>query len=129
MRENLRQLHEEGFLIFLDDFGAGVTTLAELWQLPIDVVKMDKGLLDAAETERGRLLFCDLVRLAKDLGCLVLCEGIERAEQAELARGAGCDFAQGYYFSAPVSAADFLALLPDARATKEQAAAGQGRRA
>ena len=128
MRENLRQLHEEGFLIFLDDFGAGVTTLAELWQLPIDVVKMDKGLLDAAETERGRLLFCDLVRLAKDLGCLVLCEGIERAEQAELARGAGCALAQGYYFSAPVSAADFLALLPDARATKEQAAAGQGRR-
>ena len=116
LERSLTQLHQAGFTIFLDDFGAGVTSLADLHRLPIDVVKLDKSLLEGAQTQRGRALLRSVVRLAGDLGFLVLCEGIEREEQAALARWAGCRLAQGYYYYQPLPAPEFLRLLPDARA-------------
>ena len=114
LRRNLQQLHRDGFTVFLDDFGAGITSLADLRDLPVDVVKIDKGLLDKAWTSQGRPRFLNVVRLAEGQGALVLCEGIENERQAAYARLAGCGLAQGYYYSRPVSATEFRRLLPDA---------------
>lgn len=114
MIRNLRQLHRDGFPVFLDDFGAGDTSPADLRELPIDVVKIDKGLLDGAGAPRGWTRFRSAVRLAEGREILVLCEGIENEKQAACACLAGCSLAQGYYYSRPVSAAKFRWLLPDA---------------
>ena len=114
LRRNLEQLHQDGFTVFLDDFGAGVTSSADLRELPIDVVKIDKGLLDETRTARGRLQFLTAIRQAKGQGVPVLCEGIENEKQASYVRLAGCDLAQGYYYFRPIPATEFRRLLPDA---------------
>lgn len=113
MEHNLARLRQAGFAIFLDDFGAGVTSPADLKNLPVQVVKIDKGLLDRVHTLQGRMQFQSVVRMAKAEGAMVLCEGIETASQASYARRAGCDLAQGYYYSQPISALGFHELLPD----------------
>lgn len=135
MERNLEQLHQAGFSIFLDDFGAGVTSLNDLRRLPLDVVKLDKSLLDGAQTPRGLALFRNAARMAADLGLLVLCEGMEEEEQAQCARQAGCVLGQGYYYYQPLSAPEFVRLLPGAAESgpegegvrHEAAASGRGR--
>lgn len=100
---NLKQLQEAGFRIFLDDFGNGVTSVIDLVQYPLDIVKIDRSLLLKAETEQGAAVFKDLVSMAIHLGAEVVCEGIETEEQNRFAREAGCHYGQGFLFFKPTS--------------------------
>lgn len=109
--KNLNALHEAGFIIFLDDFGSGFTSFDDLQNYSIDVVKIDKKILDQAGTEKGRIIFENMAGMAKQLGCTVLCEGVETAEQVETARAAGCDLIQGFYYYRALPADEFSRLL------------------
>ena len=109
--ENLIDLKKAGFRILVDDLGAGVTSLRDLWSYPVDVVKIDRSLLLAAETEQGRSVFCRLRDLADDLGCMVLCEGVETEEQHRFVLEAGCQYCQGFRFYRPMRAEQFLCLM------------------
>lgn len=100
--ENLKLLKASGFRIFLDDYGNGVTSVHDLMQYPLDVVKIDRSLLLNANTERGAMNFRTLVDTAKGLGAEVACEGIETAEQERFARECGCHYGQGFLFFKPV---------------------------
>lgn len=109
---NLEILHQRGFAVFLDDFGKGFTSFADLQNYPIDVVKIDKEILDHAATGKGRVIFESMIQMAKRLGCTVLCEGVETEEQAQLVKSTGCDLVQGFYHYRTLSADMFNALLP-----------------
>lgn len=99
---NLKQLKAAGFRIFLDDYGKGVTSESELTQYPLDVVKIDRSMLVAAETEDGKADFQQTVAMATRAGALITCEGIETEEQNSFARQAGCHYGQGFLFFKPM---------------------------
>lgn len=111
VRSNLNALHEAGFSIFLDDFGSGFTSLDDLQNYRIDVVKIDKKILNLTTTQKGRIVFSSVAAMARQLGCQVLCEGVETAEQLETAQAAECDLIQGFYYYHSLPAEEFSCLL------------------
>ena len=96
---NIRRIKELGFRIALDDIGSGYTSLMNLCEYPIDVVKIDRGVLLLANGERGRKLFWGIISLAHYLNLKVVCEGVETEEQNDLVTGSDCDYIQGWYYS------------------------------
>jgi EAL domain-containing protein (putative c-di-GMP-specific phosphodiesterase class I) len=100
LREVLRELDIK---LAYDDFGAGQSRLLELMDAPPDVLKFDISLVRNIHLRSPSSLRMvgALVGMAKDLGVLVLAEGIEVAEEAEVCRQIGFDLAQGYYFGKP----------------------------
>lgn len=102
MAENVAALKAAGVFIYLDDFGKAYTSLEDLGRFQPDVIKLDKSLLHGAEKEHGMALFSQTVKLAKGIGAAVLCEGVENKKQAEIAKTAGCDMLQGFYYYFPM---------------------------
>ena len=101
--ENLKTLREAGFRIILDDYGTGVTSVNDLLNYPLDIVKIDRSVLMKAQSDEGKTAFRALVDLFIDLGADVVCEGIETKEQDAFARSAGCRYGQGYLYFKPIS--------------------------
>ncbi len=99
---NISQCREMGFRIALDDAGSGYTSLADLRDYPLDIVKIDRSILNAAVTRRGADLLLGITALVHTLGMEVLCEGAETQAQADWLREIGCDYIQGYYFYRPL---------------------------
>lgn len=99
---NVSKCKEMGFYVALDDVGSGYTSFADLRDYPINVVKIDRSILNAAVTERGAALLRGITALAHNLNMEVLCEGVETQMQAELLSRIGCDYIQGYYFYRPL---------------------------
>ncbi|MBR2048944.1 MAG: EAL domain-containing protein [Oscillospiraceae bacterium] len=109
--ENLIQIKKAGFRIFVDDLGAGVTSVRDLWSYPVDVVKIDRSLLLSADDDQGRTAYRGLRNLAVDLGCKVLCEGVETEQQHRFVLEAGCHYGQGFLFYRPMETEQFLYLM------------------
>jgi diguanylate cyclase (GGDEF)-like protein len=96
-----------GVGLAVDDFGSGYSSLAYLKTLPVDELKIDKGFVRAMATEeRDAAIVASTVALGHALGLRVVAEGIEDQATWELLVGMGCDVAQGYYMSRPLSATD-----------------------
>lgn len=100
--ENISKCKDLGFPIALDDMGSGYTTFSDLRDYPIDIVKIDRSVLNSAVNLRGAKLLRGMITLVKSLHMKVLCEGVENAQQVELLRQLGCDYIQGYYFYRPL---------------------------
>ena len=109
--ENLVEIKKAGFRIFVDDLGAGVTSIRDLWSYPVDVVKIDRSLLLATDTEQGRTAYRGLRNMAVDLGCTVLCEGVETEEQHRFVLDVGCHYSQGFLFYRPMDDEQFIYLM------------------
>jgi EAL domain-containing protein (putative c-di-GMP-specific phosphodiesterase class I) len=93
----LRRLREAGISIAVDDFGTGYASLAYLTRLPLDILKIDRGLIEnIVHGERDRIVVRALIRLARELGLKVLVEGVESIEQLVLLSNWGCDLYQGF---------------------------------
>lgn len=90
---------ELGFRAYLDDLGSGFTSLANLCDYPVDVVKIDRDILLKTETKKGKDLFSGIVALAHSLNIKVICEGVETKEQEAFVSGSECDLVQGWYYS------------------------------
>lgn len=103
-KENVMLCKELGFKIYLDDLGSGYTSLANLCDYPIDVVKIDRDILLKADTERGKALLSGIIALAHSLNMSVICEGVETVEQNKLISQSNCDYIQGWYYSKPLPA-------------------------
>ncbi|HKM22350.1 MAG TPA: EAL domain-containing protein [Lachnospiraceae bacterium] len=115
--KQMNRLKEAGFVIQMDDFGSGYSSLNMLRKAPVDVLKIDRFFLDEImSTERGKIIVETSVRMAKQLGLIVVAEGVETKEQLEFLRGVNCDTAQGFYFSKPVPVDEFEALLQNGTA-------------
>jgi len=106
----IEQLRAAGLRIFLDDFGTGYSSLAYLKRIPLDTVKIDKSFItDMNADKRDHTLVDAIITMSASLGLNVVAEGIEEASQLALLCKLGCGYGQGYYFSRPVMAADFMA--------------------
>ncbi|HBH3006498.1 TPA: EAL domain-containing protein [Clostridioides difficile] len=112
LKNILNELRKYGFSISMDDFGTGYSSISCLRDMPIDILKLDKSFLDGIELdERSRNIAKSIVSLAKSLDLVVIIEGVESKEQAELMKQFGCDLVQGFYFARPMPAKNFLDLL------------------
>ncbi|MDD6189056.1 MAG: EAL domain-containing protein [Clostridiales bacterium] len=96
--ENISSCKALGFRIALDDAGSGYTSFSDLRDYPIDVVKIDRSILNSAINQRGIALLNGMIALVHSLQMVVLCEGVETQQQADLLRNLGCDYMQGYCF-------------------------------
>jgi diguanylate cyclase (GGDEF)-like protein len=102
------QLREYGFLVSMDDFGAGYSSLNSLKDLPLDVVKLDGELFKMAdEVERGLTVIRNTINMAKDLHIKVVAECIETKDQVDFLCSVGCDIIQGFYFAKPMPVDQF----------------------
>lgn len=118
VRNTIHTLHENGFIIELDDFGSGYSTLYSLQSLDLDIVKLDLSLIknDDINSEKNTVNFA--YSLVKMLKMKTVQEGVETKEQLERVRSLGCDYVQGYYFSKPLCKKDFEIFCKD-NLTKE----------
>lgn len=102
-RRNVEQFKRAGFHIALDDFPAGFNSLTNLYEYEVDLLKIARELmLDAEQGPHAAAVITEITRLSHDLGIRVMVEGVERAEQARLARETGCDYIQGFYYFKPL---------------------------
>ncbi|MEG1778623.1 MAG: EAL domain-containing protein [Oscillospiraceae bacterium] len=115
IHENIEQLqaiilHLDffGFLVSIDDFGCGYSSLNMLKDVKADVLKIDREFLNKIEdNERGEVVLTNIIRLAKELHMSVVCEGVETEKQAEMLRRLNCDTAQGYLYAKPMPLEEF----------------------
>jgi diguanylate cyclase (GGDEF)-like protein len=111
----LRRLHDAGFQISVDDFGAGQTSLSYLAMLPISELKVDKSfVLSMLHNERNAAIVRSVIELGHSLGCTVTAEGVETAAILTRLREYGCDTVQGYLLSRPLAFADVGRYLGEA---------------
>ena len=105
------ELIRNGFVLHMDDFGSGYSSLASLQVIPFECIKLDKTLVDNIGRDAGDNLLKHTIAFAKESGKKVIAEGVETYEQYTFLKIAGCDAIQGYYFSKPVEEAAFTELL------------------
>lgn len=118
VRDILLKLKAQDIKLSLDDFGTGYSSLCYLTNLPIDILKIDRSFVKLiTETEQKPLVIDAIVSLAKGLELEVIAEGVEHPYQVTRLRELGCDYAQGYYFSQPLSIEQVDALLAQIHAT------------
>ena len=101
-RENLATLHGAGIRIAMDDFGTGYSSLSYLRRFPIDKIKIDRSFMSEAETSAdARAIIRAVAGLGVSLGITTVVEGVETAQQLELARAEGVGQVQGYLLGRP----------------------------
>jgi len=99
----MEQMKEHGFVVSMDNFGTGSTSMNTLYNVPVDELKIDrKFLLNAEKTDRGQNVIQSVIEMAKRLQIDVVSEGVENKQQAILLREMGCDMIQGFAFSEPL---------------------------
>ncbi len=98
-KRNVILCKELGFMVYLDDLGSGYTSLSNLCDYPIDVVKIDRDILLKTDTPRGKALFRGIVALAHSMNIAAIGEGVETEEQNNLVSQSDCDFIQGWYYT------------------------------
>lgn len=107
--EVVQSLRDKGFKVEMDDFGSGYSSLNMLTMLPVDVLKMDMQFVRNVHTDENSFKLIKLVMdIAEFMNFTVIAEGVENKEQYDLLKQAGCDLIQGYYFSKPVPADEFV---------------------
>ena len=105
----LSRLRENGFIVEMDDFGTGESSLAMLAKMPVDYLKLERYFLVLAQDNKRQLEIIRLIiNLAKTLEMDVIAEGVETNEQASFLLSMGCQYAQGYLYGRPAPAGEFL---------------------
>ena len=108
-RENvLDKLHGAGFTLAMDDFGMGYSSLLSLKNIPVDVVKIDRGFVKGITEDRFNAIFIGAItELCHNVGKQVCLEGVETEEEYRAVRDTGLELIQGFYFGLPVAAEEF----------------------
>ncbi|MEE0026266.1 MAG: EAL domain-containing protein, partial [Atopobiaceae bacterium] len=102
------RLRELGFMVEMDDFGSGYSSLNMLKEVPVDRIKLDlRFLSEAGDQNRGRIIVSHVVHMVEELGTDLIAEGVETEVQAQFLSNQGCNSMQGYYFYKPMDVHDF----------------------
>lgn len=110
--DTLGSLRKLGFIIEMDDFGSGYSSLNMLTEMPVDVLKLDMKFIQTEITRpAGQGILRFIVDLARWMKLSVVAEGVETREQLERLQNDGCDYAQGYYFAKPMPVKNFISIL------------------
>ncbi len=108
---NIRELVEAGISLSLDDYGTGYSNIKRVTELPIDIVKLDKSLVDEMDNPMMWVAISNTVNMLQDMGMKILVEGVEEEREFNKFVELGCDYIQGYYFSRPLPEAEFLKFI------------------
>ncbi|MEL6814100.1 MAG: EAL domain-containing protein [Cyanobacteria bacterium J06598_3] len=112
--EVLKKLSQSGIQIAMDDFGTGYSSLSVLKHFPLHTIKIDRSfVMDLVDSPSDAAIASTIIALAKGLNFKVLAEGIETPEQVAVLSDMGCDYAQGYWFSRPLSVGQIDKLLAE----------------
>ena len=104
----INKLRSAGFLIEMDDFGSGYSSLNLLKDLPVDILKLDMVFLkETRNPERAKIILQEIINMARKLIIPVISEGVETEEQVSFLSDMGCGMFQGYYFAKPISLEEF----------------------
>jgi len=110
----ISRLQGNGFIVEIDDFGKGSSSLSLLKDIHADVLKIDMGFLRQSEnSSRGTVILESVIDMAKRLGMEVISEGVETEAQLNNLMTLGCNMFQGYYFSKPIPVAAFEEMVQD----------------
>ena len=115
VRETVRRLRSLGFLVLMDDFGSGYSSLNMLRSLNVDIIKLDAQFLHISQNEsrKGISILESIVNMAKTMTIPVIVEGVETIEQINFLADLGCRYMQGYYFYRPMPVEEFESLIAD----------------
>ena len=109
--ENIAELVRMGYSFALDDYGIGYSSIQRVTRLPLKLVKIDKSMLDESATENGRKILEHTLRMMQSIGKQLVAEGAETREAVDMLRDMNCDYIQGYYYSRPLPADEFVRFL------------------
>ncbi|MBQ9437383.1 MAG: EAL domain-containing protein [Lachnospiraceae bacterium] len=113
--KNIRTLVEMGYTFSLDDYGTGYSNIQRIATLPLEIIKIDKSLVDNMGTEKGGSILKNAIRMMKDIGKELVAEGVETKEDVETLRKFDCDFIQGFYYSKPLPGDEFINFIREKR--------------
>ncbi len=115
--EAVMRLRNDGFLVMMDDFGSGYSSLNMLKSVAVDVIKLDMRFLDIneAEEQKGIDILESVVSMARNMGLPIIVEGVETQKQEKFLMGLGCRYTQGFYYYRPLPINQFEELLSDER--------------
>jgi len=112
MKRAVQELQAAGFVIMMDDFGSGYSSLNTLKDIPVDVLKIDiKFLSDGSSDGRNERILASVIRMAGWLELPVVVEGVENNTQKDFLESIGCGYVQGFYFARPMPAADYETFI------------------
>ncbi|MQR96889.1 EAL domain-containing protein [Fictibacillus phosphorivorans] len=112
LKSILQAYQEQGMKVALDDLGSGHSTLSVLKELKPDYVKIDRKIISFCDEDESKEdMIQKIVEVAREIGAVVLAEGIERKEEADIALKCGVELAQGYYFGRPVPTESLAATV------------------
>ena len=110
--EQIHEINQLGSLFSIDDFGTGYSNLGKLGELDISELKIDRSFIqELSDSKRAKSLAKGIIKLADSLKLAVVAEGIEDAKTRDKLKKLGCQVGQGFYWSPPVTAAEFQRLL------------------
>ena len=108
----IKKLHACGYLVEMDDFGSGYSSLNVLKDIEFDIIKLDMMFLsEESDGKRGGTIVSSVIRMAKWLAIPVIAEGVETIRQADFLRSIGCDCIQGYLYSKPLPQEEYEKIL------------------
>lgn len=110
--KNMDQLIESGMHFSIDDFGSGQSNLNYMIDLPVRIIKLDMSLVkNYFVNEKAQFVIKSTISMAHDIGLSVVAEGVETVEELSAMESLGIDYIQGYFFSKPIPAKDFVKFL------------------
>ncbi len=108
---NIDKLSAQGFSFSLDDYGTGYSNIKRVVTLPLDMVKLDKCLVDDMDNESMWIVIRNTVDMLKSMKKKILVEGVETERAMEKFRDLGCDYIQGFFFSKPLPEREFVRFI------------------
>ena len=108
MKGQVERLRQLGFSVWMDDFGAGYSSLEVLQHIHFDLIKFDMAFMKRLDEEGGKIILTEMMRMAAALGLDTVCEGVETEKQMHFLREIGCSKLQGYYFLRPIPLGQIL---------------------
>lgn len=113
INDAVRKLHGYGYIVEMDDFGSGYSSLNILKDIDFDIIKLDMKFLQKEKDggNRGGTILSSVVRMVNWLGLPIIAEGVETTEQADFLGSIGCDYIQGYLYSKPLPEEQYLKIL------------------
>jgi diguanylate cyclase (GGDEF)-like protein/PAS domain S-box-containing protein len=109
----LEHVRDLGIRVSIDDFGTGFSSMSYITRFSIDRLKIDQSFVRNITDSSNQAVITAIIAMAHGLGVCVLAEGVETPEQLSYLANHGCDEAQGYYFSRPIEAKNFVALFKE----------------
>jgi EAL domain-containing protein (putative c-di-GMP-specific phosphodiesterase class I) len=104
----MNDFREAGFIVEIDDFGSGYSSLNMLKDMPVDIIKIDMGFLNRSQVnDRAQKILHNIINMNSDLGIVSLTEGVETDEQYRMLLDMGCRLFQGYHFAKPMPVNEF----------------------